>query len=117
MGFDCGLGTFVNDAILKCDVDIRSDFYKNMVLCGGSTLAEGFTERFTKEMTSLVSGDGTVKVISPPERKYSAWIGMSILSSLSTFEDMWMTKEYYDEHGPTSVIEKCTVCFSANDQI
>lgn len=41
-----------------------------------------------------------IKVISPPERKYSTWIGGSIFASLSTFQQCWLTKEDYDEKGP-----------------
>lgn len=33
-----------------------------------------------------------VKIVAPPERKYSVWIGGSILSSLSTFQQMWISK-------------------------
>merc|ERR1711862_524303 len=29
-----------------------------------------------------------IKIIAPPERKYSVWIGGSILASLSTFQQM-----------------------------
>jgi len=50
----------------------------------------------------------TIKIIAPPERKYSVWIGGSILSSLSTFEEMWISKAEYDEAGPSIVHRKCT---------
>merc|ERR1712088_877235 len=43
----------------------------------------------------------------PPERKYSVWIGGSILVSLSTFQAMWITKAEYDEAGPSIVHRKC----------
>ncbi|KAG5252780.1 actin [Salix suchowensis] len=33
-----------------------------------------------------------IKVVAPPERKYSVWIGGSILASLSTFQQMWIAK-------------------------
>jgi actin-related protein len=45
--------------------------------------------------------------VAPPERKYSVWIGGSILSSLSTFQQMWISKSEYDESGPTIVHRKC----------
>ena len=48
-----------------------------------------------------------IKVVAPPERKYSVWIGGSILSSLSTFQQMWISKAEYDESGPTIVHRKC----------
>merc|ERR1712020_173110 len=49
-----------------------------------------------------------VKIVAPPERKYSVWIGGSILASLSTFEEMWVRKEEYEESGPSIVHRKCT---------
>jgi len=48
-----------------------------------------------------------VKVVAPPERKYSVWIGGSILASLSTFQQMWIAKSEYDESGPSIVHRKC----------
>merc|ERR1719443_2716629 len=60
------------------------------------------------EITALAPQTMTVKIVAPPERKYSVWIGGSILASLSTFEDMWVTKDEYDESGPSIVHRKCT---------
>ena len=48
-----------------------------------------------------------IKVVAPPERKYSVWIGGSILASLSTFQQMWISKAEYDESGPSIVHRKC----------
>ena len=48
-----------------------------------------------------------VKVTAPEQRKISAWIGGSILSSLDSFKNMWITKEEYDEEGPSIVHRKC----------
>lgn len=48
-----------------------------------------------------------VKVIAPPERKHSVWIGGSILTSLSTFHNMWISQSEYDEAGPSIVHRKC----------
>ena len=48
-----------------------------------------------------------IKIIAPPERKYSVWIGGSILASLSTFQQMWISKQEYDESGPSIVHRKC----------
>ena len=48
-----------------------------------------------------------VKIVAPPERKYSVWIGGSILASLSTFQNLWCSKQEYDESGPGIVHRKC----------
>jgi actin beta/gamma 1 len=93
--------------IMKCDVDIRKDLYGNIVLSGGTTMFPGIGERMTKELTALAPSTMKIKVVAPPERKYSVWIGGSILSSLSTFQQMWISKAEYDESGPAIVHRKC----------
>jgi actin beta/gamma 1 len=93
--------------IMKCDVDIRRDLYANIVMSGGTTMFPGIAERMTKELTALAPSTMKIKVVAPPERKYSVWIGGSILSSLSTFQQMWISKAEYDDSGPTIVHRKC----------
>ena len=95
------------DQAPRCDVDLRKDLYANVVLSGGTTMFLGIGERMTKELTALAPSTMKIKVVAPPERKYSVWIGGSILSSLSTFQQMWISKGEYDESGPTIVHRKC----------
>lgn len=92
---------------MKCDVDIRKDLYSNVVLSGGTTMFQGIGERMTRELAALAPSTVKIKVVAPPERKYSVWIGGSILSSLSVFEQMWISKGEYDQSGPTIVHRKC----------
>merc|ERR1712176_1257030 len=94
-------------SIMKCDVDIRKDLYSNIVLSGGTTMYPGIQERLQKEITSMAPSSVKVKVIAPPERKYSVWIGGSILASLTTFQQMWIGKDDYEESGPSIVHRKC----------
>ncbi|CAL4065363.1 unnamed protein product, partial [Meganyctiphanes norvegica] len=94
-------------SIMKCDIDIRKDLFANVVMSGGTTMYPGIADRMQKEITSLAPSTLKIKIIAPPERKYSVWIGGSILSSLSTFQTMWITKEEYEESGPGIVHRKC----------
>jgi centractin len=55
------------------------------VLSGGSTLTKGFGDRLLTELQRLAVKDMRIKIFAPPERKYSTWIGGSILAGLSTF--------------------------------
>ncbi len=55
-----------------------------------------------------------IMIIAPPERKYSAWIGGSILASLSTFKQMWISQQEYEETGPSIVHRKCFSVLSAS---
>jgi actin-related protein len=103
-----GIHKLAFTSIMKCDVDIRKDLYNNIVMSGGTTMFNGIAERMQKEIKALAPDSMTIKIIAPPERKYSVWIGGSILSSLSTFEEMWISKSEYDEAGPSIVHRKCT---------
>ena len=102
-----GAHEFCYNSIMKCDVDIRKDLYGNIVMSGGTTMYPGIADRVQKEVQALAPPTMKIKVIAPPERKYSVWIGGSILASLSTFQQMWITKEEYDEAGPSIVHRKC----------
>ena len=70
---------------MKCDIDVRRDLYENIVLSGGTTMFPGLTERLKKEVYNLAPTSVKPKIYAPAERKYTVWIGGSILSSLSTF--------------------------------
>ncbi|KAH0715882.1 hypothetical protein KY284_008787 [Solanum tuberosum] len=83
-----GIHETTYSSIMKCDVDIRRDLYGNVVLSGGSTMFPGITDRMSKEITALAPSSMKIKVVAPPERKYSVWIGGSILASLSTFQQV-----------------------------
>jgi actin-related protein len=50
-----------------------------------------------------------VKVLAPgmQERSVGSWLGGSILGSLGTFHDMWITKAEYEEWGSAIVNRKC----------
>jgi len=101
-----GIHELVYNSIMKCDVDIRKDFYGNIVLTGGCSMFPGIADRLQKELAALAPSTVRIKVVAPPERKYSVWIGGSILASLATFQQMWISKEEYDESGPSIVHPK-----------
>ena len=102
-----GLQYAANNSIMKCDTDIHKYLYSNIVLSGGNTMFPGMGQRIEKEMKRLAASGTQVKVVSPPDRIYSAWMGGSTLASLDHFESLCITKVEYDEVGPTIVHRKC----------
>ena len=76
------------DSIMKCDIDIRKDLFCNTVLSGGTMLFPGIADRMQNEISQLAPPSMNIKIIAPPERTFSVWIGGSILASLTTFQDM-----------------------------
>jgi len=112
MGQDvAGIHEKTYDSINACDIDIRLDLFENIVLSGGSTMFKNIDTRLLNEIKALGGKKnqnmGKTKVCALPERAYAVWIGASILSSLSSFESMWITNQEYEEFGPTIVNRKC----------
>ena len=103
-----GVHDVVYHSIMKCDVSLRHCLYANIVLAGGSTMLPGIAERFNHEMHILAPCGVKIKILAPYERRYSTWIGGSILASLATFQSMCVTKEEYDDCGPGIVHRMCT---------
>ncbi|OCF74828.1 actin-2 [Kwoniella mangroviensis CBS 8886] len=92
-----GVHQVIVDSINRTDLDLRKSLFSNIVLSGGSTLCTGFGDRLLNEVKKLALKDVKLKIYAPPERKYSTWIGGSILAGLSTFKKMWVSADEYKE--------------------
>jgi actin-like protein 6A len=110
-----GLAHMIHTCVSNCDSDllIRKDsLVSNVLVTGGNTLYPNFTERLQSELNVLSPHGSNMRykvVVAPTnvERKYSAWIGGSILASLGTFQQIWVSKQEYEEHGKSIVERKC----------
>eukprot|EP00759_Apiculatamorpha_spiralis_P052519 PhF_6_TR5755/c0_g1_i1/m.8482 len=94
--------------ISKCGIDSRKDLESNVVLSGGVSKVSGIRERLEFELQSgLYNNKRKIKCVAcaPPET--ASWVGLSILSSLSTFATMWISKEEYLDVGPQLVHQRC----------
>ena len=104
------------EAAFACDRDQQASLLGNVVLAGGGAClgpTESALPDFVREHTETIIHSHTpgwrVKVLSPnmAERSVCSWLGGSILGSLGTFHDMWITKKEYDEWGSAIVNRKC----------
>uniref|UniRef100_A0A8D0H657 Actin-85C-like n=1 Tax=Sphenodon punctatus TaxID=8508 RepID=A0A8D0H657_SPHPU len=102
-----GVHQMILHSIMKCDGNIHQDIWKNLVLSGGSTLFRDLNERLLKELEAQSPNTVPIKIIAPRDRMYSVWIGASVLTSLTSFSEMWVTREDYKEIGPTVLQKKC----------
>ena len=84
-----GVHQMVVDSINRADMDLRKSLFGNIVLSGGATLTKGFGDRLLHEVQRLAVKEMRIKIFAPPERKYSTWIGGSILAGLSTFRKVF----------------------------
>ena len=105
-----GLGTIAGLVTTKVDVDIRREMFFNVIISGGNSCWNGIKKRLSYDIDKWDGASFKSNVIGADKLKYgiwSAWIGGSILSSLSTFEGMWLTREEYSSAGPSIVHRKC----------
>jgi centractin len=94
------------NSLSKVDIDLRKSLYNDIVLAGGNTMFEGLPERFLNEMKKLVGKEIKIRVFSPNKRNIMCWSGGSILSKLTYFKNMWISKQEYEEEGNRIIMKK-----------
>ncbi|KAL1340821.1 hypothetical protein HN51_027280 [Arachis hypogaea] len=105
-----GLPQMVIESINKCDVDIRRELFSSILLAGGTASMQQLKERLEKDLLEESPQAARVKVLASgnaTERRFSVWIGGSILASLGSFQQMWFSKSEYEEHGASYIQRKC----------
>ncbi|CAH0562439.1 unnamed protein product [Brassicogethes aeneus] len=105
-----GVGPLVTTSVGMCDIDIRPAMYGSVVVTGGNSNLQGFTERLNRDLAAKTPPSMRLKIISAPgasERRFGAWTGGSILSSLGSFQQLWVSKQEYEEGGKAIVQSKC----------
>ena len=83
------------------DVEIRQHILNNVVVTGAGSLLYGFNDRVGMEIAAAVPGPRN-RLTAPGnsmERRYASWLGGSILASLGSFHQLWVSKKEYEEHG------------------
>jgi actin-like protein 6A len=96
-----GLHRMLYDAVQLCDADMRRDMLSNIILCGGGSLTPGLTERLHAELSAMVPSTFKVRftTVQKVERQFSVFIGASILASLGSFQQLWISKQEFEEVG------------------
>lgn len=105
-----GAGHLASTSVSNCDSDIRLALYGSVVITGGNTLLPGFAERLNRDLSHRAPSNTRIKTIvanGTVERRFGAWIGGSILASIGTFQQMWISAQEYEEGGKSQVERKC----------
>ncbi|CAG8612262.1 7118_t:CDS:2, partial [Diversispora eburnea] len=104
-----GVHEMICNSVNSCDIDSQPHLLNNIILTGGTTLLPGFTDRVNYELSMMRPGS-KIKIHAPGntiERKCSSWLGGSILASLGTFHQLWISRKEYDDYGKSIVEKKC----------
>jgi len=97
------------EAVLACAPEQRGPLAKAVLLSGGPVRLPGFASRLEGELERRLGGLGAE--VRGPEHglRPSAWLGGAVCAQLAGFQDMWITRKDYDEHGPSIVHQKCDI--------
>lgn len=101
--------SMLSTSLNNVDTDARPNLLSNIVVTGGSTLIPGFNDRLQTELQTMLPAP-RIKIHAPgntTERKFGPWIGASIVASLGTFHQMWISKKEFEEHGAGIVEKRC----------
>lgn len=102
---------FSSPAVQKADIDTRPEFYKHIVLSGGTTMYPGLPSRLEREVKQLylervlknnnaALSKFKIRIEDPPRRKHMVFLGGAVLADLiKDKEEAWISKKEYDEQG------------------
>ena len=106
-----GLAALIHQSISASDDNLSTALHSKIVLSGGNTMFPGTKERMLKEVASLSplpsKKKAVINIVAQEDRSLCTWIGGSVLASLSSIKDMWVTSKEYQEVGPAIVHRKC----------
>ena len=91
------------------DVDARKELVGNLVLTGSSSLFPKMEQRLSYELGGIVTGNYKPRLLASRnavERTCSAWLGASVLTSLGSFQQLWLSKAEYEEYGATLATQR-----------
>ena len=102
------LPKLVHECLSRCDIDVRKDLTSSVLVAGGGSLIEGISSRLAEELNDALPAAYKPKMASPMavERHYAAWIGGSILGICGSFQQMWLSKQEFEDQGDRVVLQK-----------
>lgn len=111
-----GLAESTFKVINSADIDLRADFYKSIILSGGTTLFKGFPTRLSKDLKNIYqekilkgveSNKIKIQVDKNPDRKYTVFTGASVLAEImQNQDDFWIWKSEWQENGSAAAISR-----------
>jgi len=103
---DPGAADVVVASVLKSDLELRPKLFSQVVLAGGSTLTPGFGDRLLHEVRARCPAGTRIRISAPADRVNSCFVGGSILASLATFRNMWVSRAEYEERGSSAILHR-----------
>lgn len=103
------LPSLIQNSVNACDTDIKPALLTSILLTGGNSLWTGLPQRLEHELHTISPGirSRIFTATTTADRKFGAWTGGSILSSMGTFHQLWVSKKEYEEQGKAIIEKRC----------
>lgn len=92
----------IHSSLSACDPDLRKELCGNIVLLGSHSLFPNLEKRLATEISNICPTTFKTRVLASKnsiERRFASWIGASVLTSLGSFQQLWLSRTEYDEYG------------------
>ena len=102
------LSELIVEALHGCDVSCRRDLLPAVALVGGQSLLPGLPQRLQHELDEHLPLALRPKLLMRPplERRFSSWIGGSILGICGSFQQIWVSRRQYEEEGADRILSR-----------
>lgn len=112
-----GVAELVFNVINAADMDLRREFYKHIVLSGGSTMYPGLPSRMEREIKQLylervLKGDTSklgkfsIRIEDPPRRKHMVFLGGAMLADIMKDKpEFWISRQEWEEKGASALFK------------
>jgi len=101
-----GLHNLIHKACSAFDYKEQRNMYNNIMLAGGNTMFQLLPIRLEKMLEDLITSTTSIQIRADPERKFSTWLGGAVLASMTSYQQMWVSKELYEEKGFAAIYDK-----------
>uniref|UniRef100_A0A182RKH8 Actin n=1 Tax=Anopheles funestus TaxID=62324 RepID=A0A182RKH8_ANOFN len=101
------LHKLIVESVAACKERTLKDLYAYIILAGGPTTLNGFAERLQQELTTLVPSGYRCKVVTAQHPNLTVWAGGCMVAQSPLFQQSWITKKEYEEHGVEIIHRKC----------
>ena len=89
------------------DESLVPTLQENIVVCGGTSKFFGYGPRLEKELSFISGTKDNYNIKFTENPLLATWIGGSVLSSIGSFRDQWITIDQYADCGSKIVHKMC----------
>lgn len=103
-----GIHEIIPEALNELSNEERKVISSNICLVGGNFEMSNIERRFESSLNEVVGGGLPLEILGSEYKKQTiGWVGGTIISALTTFQQQWIDKDIYEEEGKGVLFRRC----------